>query len=162
MRETANTTNSANKFTKWIRDASMILALCATLTWCQPKEARIERQTRKVAELEYMLQKQSENYHRVYIQENIQQDLKEEWADLTINQEIDYSLNWAADQDVAISRTKRRLNRAQRKLARMQEKWWWAAYDKKSNEERLNTRLDDKYNYIPEEFERSREAERND
>ena len=161
MRETPNTTISENKITKWIRDTGMILALCATLTWCQPKETRIERQTRRVAELEYMLQKQSENYHRVYIQENIQQDLKEEWADLTINQEIDYSLNWAADQDVAISKTKRRLNRAQRKLARMQEKWWWAIHDKKSNEERLNIRLDDKYDYIPEEFERSRDAEKN-
>lgn len=160
MRETPNTTISENKITKWIRDTGMILALCATLTWCQPKETRIERQTRRVAELEYMLQKQSENYHRVYIQENIQQDLKEEWADLTINQEIDYSLNWAADQDVAISKTKRRLNRAQRKLARMQEKWWWAIHDKKSNEERLNIRLDDKYDYIPEEFERSRDAEK--
>lgn len=139
----------------------MILALCATLTWCQTKEQKIERQARKVAELEYMLQKQSENYHRVYIQENVQQDLKQEWADPTINQEINYSLNWAADQDVAIARTKQRLNRAQRKLARMQEQWWWAHYDQQSNEERLNTRLEDKYDYIKEEFERSREAERN-
>ena len=163
MRETLNTTNSTNKFTKWIRNASMILALCAVLAWCESMETRIEKQTRRVAELEYMLQKQAENYHRVAIQENIQQDLKEEGADHSINQEIGYALNYADDQDVAIAKTKRKLNREQRKLARMIERSWWVVYDQKSNEERLNHRLKtEKYDYIPEEYKRSREAEDNE
>jgi hypothetical protein len=69
-----------------------------------------------------MLQKQAENYRIVAGEQNIQQDLKEEGADLSINQEIGYALNYADDQDVAIAKTKRKLNRAQRRLARMQER----------------------------------------
>jgi hypothetical protein len=45
----------------------------------------------------------------------------------------------------------------------MQERWWWVIYDNQSNEERLNERLTpEKYDYIPEEYRRSREAKDNE
>ena len=89
--------------------------------------------------------------------------MKEEGAHHSINQEIGYALNYADDQDVAIAKTKRRLSREQKRLARMLERWWWVIYDNESKERRSNTRMDEhKYDYIPEEYRRSREAENNE
>jgi len=156
MRETIDTphNNSTNNF----RNLAISLAICTALGSCWSRESKLNSQEQKVAQLEYKLQKQAENYHKVYVQENVQQDLKAQWADGTINQEISYSLDYAAKQDEKIARTKKRLNRAQKKLTRMQERWWAASFTQ-PYPDGLNTRLTDKYNYIPEEFSRTQQRQ---
>ena len=156
MREASSNLLSTKKLTKWIRDTATIFAIGLALSSCSTPQEKYEEQLQKVQELEHSLKQQAENYHRVAVQENIQQDLKDEWADATINQEIWYSLDRANDQDKNIAKTKEKLSKAQRELARMQEEM---QNIEQINEERLNQRLKtDKYDYIPEEFKRSRGA----
>ncbi len=142
------------KFSKRIRNTAIITTLGLALSSCSSKEEKFQKQVEKVQQLEYELKQQAENYHYVATQQNIQQDLKDEWADPTINQEIWYSLDRAEDQDEKIARTKEKLSEAQRELARMKEEM---QDTREINNERLKRRLKtDKYDYIPEEFKRSR------
>ena len=152
MRKTIDTPDS-NSTNKTFRNFAICAAIWMALTSCWSRESKINSQQKKITQLEYKLQKQAENYHKVYIQENIQQDLKAQWADNSINQEIGYALNYADKQDKKIARTKRRLNKAQKRLSHMQERWW-VSDSPKFNPDELNTRLTDKYDYISEEFER--------
>jgi len=152
MRKTIDTPDS-NSTNKTFRNLAICAAIWMALTSCWSRESKINSQQKKIAQLEYKLQKQADNYHKVYIQENIQQDLKAQWADNSINQEIGYALNYADKQDKKIARTKRRLNKAQKRLSHMQERWW-VSDSSKFNPDELNTRLTDKYDYISEEFER--------
>ena len=88
MREASSNLLSTKKLTKWIRDTATIFAIGLALSSCSTPQEKYEEQLQKVQELEHSLKQQAENYHRVAVQENIQQDLKDEWADATINQEI--------------------------------------------------------------------------
>ena len=134
------------------------LAWCLWLSSC---DAIIDHQAGRVAKLRRTLEKQWQNYDIIAGQQNIQQDLKQEWADPTINQEIWYALDWADNQDGKIARTKRRLRRAQKNLMWMQEhrwnkKWSTIMWDDAVEEQRLNSRLPRwKYDYIDEEYRRS-------
>jgi len=143
-------------FSKKIRDATILVTIALTLSGCWSKEENFENQVKKVQQLEYELKQQAENYRYVATQQNIQQDLRDEWADATINQEIWYSLDRAEEQDEKIAETKEKLNEAQKELARMKEEM---RDIRQTNSDRLKTRLKiDKYDYIPAEFERSRNA----
>ncbi len=145
------------KASRALKSGATIATICLTLTGCLSDQEKLQRQTDRVKQLEHELIQQSKNYNMVASQENIQQDLKDEWADLTINEEIWYSHEWADDQEVQIAKTKKKLNKEQRKLARMREKSWKPnSTTVNFNEERLNP---EKYEYIPEEFRRSREAQ---
>ena len=146
-------TSSTWKISEKIRNTAIIATIALTLSSCSSKEESYQKQVKEVQQLEYELKQQAENYRYVATQQNIQQDLKEEWADATINQEIWYSLDRAEKQDENIAKTKKKLSEAQAKLARMKEKM-----QEVDQSERLNSRLKtDKYDYIPEEFKRSRE-----
>lgn len=147
------------KASRALKSSATIATICLTLTGCLSDQERLQRQTEKVKQLERELIQQSENYNIVATQENIQQDLKDEWADLTINQEIWYSHEWADDQEIQIAKTKKKLNEEQRKLARMREKSWKPSNTVNFDEERLNP---GKYEYIPEEFKRFCEAQAKD
>lgn len=158
--ETINTLKKPRTSTK-LYDAIIIGAIALILSSCWSKEENYQKQLQKVQELEYKLKQQSENYRQVSLQQNIQQDLKQWWADPTINQEIWYSLDRAEDQDEKIAKTKKALSKAQKKLAEMSEDLANDRQESKTNEqrqtERLNTRLNPgKYGYIDEEYKRSR------
>ena len=143
---------STKKLTKWIRDTATIFAIGLALSSCSTPQEKYQKQVEKVQQLEYELKQQAENYRYVATQQNIQQDLKDEWADATINQEIWSSLNRAENQDKEIAKNKDKLSEAQAKLARMKEEMYEI-----DQTERLNSRLKtDKYDYIPEEYARSR------
>ncbi len=144
------------KVSRTFRNSAAIVAICLALAWCQSPEEKLQKQAEKVKQLERELIQQSENYSYVATQENIQQDLKDEWADLTINQEIWYSHEWADEQDVKIENTKKKLYEEQKKLATMLENSWKPSNTANFNEERLNSK---KYKYVSEEFWRSREAQ---
>lgn len=144
------------KASRTFRNSAAVVAICLALAWCQSPEEKLQRQTDKVKQLERELIQQSENYGIVATQENIQQDLKDEGADLSINQEIWYSHEWADDQEIKIAKTKKKLSKEQKKLATMREKSWKPSNAINFDEKRLNP---EKYEYIPEEFRRSREAQ---
>ena len=132
-----------------LRNSAIIATIALILSGCSTKEEKLQKQIAEVQRLEYALKQQAENYRQVADQQNIQQDLKDEWADPTINQEIWYSLDRASAQDKKIAKTKKKLQKAQKKLAKMKED----INNVTSTDERLNT---SKYDYIPQEFERSK------
>lgn len=142
--------------------AAVLFSLGTTFTgcdspWgCSPTE-KIQRQQNRVEQLTHQLLKESENYEEVARQQNIQIDIREEWADATINQEIWYATDWAKDYDAKIAKTKKKLARAQRRLDRLEEKYGVSSSSttnsSSSNIGRLNAK---KYEYIPEEFKRSK------
>lgn len=146
--------------------ATVLFSLGVTLTgcdspfWCSPTE-KIQRQQNRVEQLTGQLLQESENYKEVARQQNIQIDIKEEWADATINQEIWYATDWAKDYDARIASTKRKLARAQRRLNRLEEKYGTSSSSttssSSSNIGRLNSQ---KYDYIPEEFNRSKASKK--
>lgn len=140
-------------FSKKIRDVAVLATIALTLSGCWSKEENFEKQVKKVQQLEYELKQQAENYRYVATQQNIQQDLKEWWADATINKEIWYSLDRAEEQDEKIAKTKEKLSEAQKELARMKEEM---GNTEQINDNKLKKRLRiDKYDYIPKEFKRS-------
>lgn len=130
---------------KKMRDGAIMAMIALVLGGCSTKEEKLQKQINKVQRLEYALKQQSENYRQVAEQQNIQQDLKDGWADPTINQEIWYSLDWAETQDGKIYETKKKLGKAQKKLAKMREDW----YGTTSSGGKLNP---EKYGYIPKEY----------
>jgi len=145
--------------------AAVLFSLGVTLTgcdspfWCSPTE-KIQKQQNRVEQLTHQLLQESENYEEVVRQQNIQIDIREEWADATINQEIWYATDRAKDYDWKIGRTKRKLARAQRKLDRLEERYgisWSTTSSSSSQIERLNAQ---KYKYIPEEFRRSKASKK--
>jgi len=166
--------NSINTFNKEISKSSQSKAIIAavlfslgvTLTgcdspWgCSPTE-RIQRQQNRVEQLTHELIQESENYKEVARQQNIQIDIREEWADATINQEIWYATDRAKDYDKKIAKTKKKLARAQRRLDRLEEKHGVSSSpttnSSSSNIGRLNSQ---KYEYIPEEFKRSKASKK--
>lgn len=140
---------------------AVLFSLGVTLSWCYSPTERIQRQQNRVEQLTHELLKESENYWEVARQQNIQIDIREEWADATINQEIWYATDWAQDYDKKIARTKRKLARAQKRYATLQEKYGstYSATPNSStyNVGRLNAK---KYEYIPEEFKRSKASKK--
>lgn len=140
---------------KWFRNIATALAISLTLTNCASPEEKYERQVQKVQELEYKLMQQQKNYHDVATQWAIQEDLKKNWADQTINQEIWYSIERTHDQDQEIFDTKEDLAEAQRELATMKEEMDFRNRAISEYSEKPNPH---KYDYIPEEFKRSKEA----
>lgn len=146
--------------------AAVLFSLGVTLTgcdspWgCSPTE-KIQRQQNRVEQLTHELIQESENYKEVARQQNIQIDIREEWADATINQEIWYATDWAKDYDGRIAKTKKKLARAQRRLDRLEEKYGVSSSSttnsSSSNIGRLNSQ---KYEYIPEEFKRSKASKK--
>lgn len=158
--ETINTFKES-KTLKNFYNTIITAAIALALSGCLSKEEKYQKQLQKVQELEYKLDQQAENYNQVWLQQNIQQDLKQWWADPTINQEIWYALDRAEDQDEKIAKTKKKLSKAQRKLAEMSEDMASHRQEQEINKqrekERLNTRLNsNKYDYIKEEYKRSR------
>lgn len=146
--------------------AAVLFSLGVTFTGCDspwgrsPTE-RIQRQQNRVEQLTHELIQESENYKEVARQQNIQIDIREEWADATINQEIWYATDRAKDYDWRIARTKKRLARAQRRLDRLEERHGVSSSpttnSSSSNIDRLNSQ---KYEYIPEEFKRSKASKK--
>ena len=147
---------TTKEFLRGIRNAATILAISFTLTNCSSPEEKYEKQLQKVQELEYALQQQERNYHSVASQWEIQDGLRKEWADPSINQEIWYSIDRAKDQDKEIYETKKELAKAQRKLAKMKEEIEFR--EARRVAEHSETLNPNKYEYIPEEFKRSRKA----
>lgn len=142
-----------NGISKWIRNAATIASICLALTSCSTKEEQYQAQLEKVQELEYTLKQQAKNYHDVSTQWEIQENLKKEWADQTINQEIWYSVERTRDQDREIAETKEELAKAQKKLAKMEEE---LAHERASKQvEYKDVPNPNKYDYIIEEFERT-------
>ncbi len=148
----------SKKLVRWVRDAATVFGISLALISCdETTQDLYQRQLEKVQQLEHKLLKQRENYYNVSRQWEIQEDLKKNWADPTINQEIWYAIQLTEDQDQEIERTKKELEEAQRELARMKEEIDFVGskntveYNKKPNP--------DKYDYILEEFKRSREAQ---
>ena len=141
-----------HKFSQWIRNAATVASICLILWSCSSNEEKYQAQIEKVQQLEYKLKQQKNNYRDVSTQRKIQEDLKKEWADPTINQEIWYSIDWVRDQDKEIEKTKKELADAQKKLAKMKEDLdikttnRWVEYTDVPNPH--------KYDYISEEFER--------
>jgi len=149
-------TPSMNIISKWIRYATVGASIFIILS-CSSNEEKYQKQLEKVQELEYKLKQQAENYHDISTQWKIQEDLKKEWADKTINQEIWYSIDRTRDQDKEISETKEELAKAQKKLAEMKED---LNYTRAKDQSKYNDIPNpDKYNYIPEEFKRGRKSE---
>lgn len=141
------------------RNAGIIASICLALTACSSKEEQYQAQLQKVQELEYALKQQSDDYHDVSTQWEIQENLKKEWADKTINQEIWYSINRTRNQDKEIAKKKEELSKAQKKLAKMKEDIDFE--EAKRFAERSDVPNPDKYNYIKEEFERAEKAKEN-
>ena len=141
---------------KWIKHSRLVpffVALSLTLGACSTPAEKIQHQRDKVNRLEQLLIQQSKNYHEVAKQQNIQIDLREEWADQTINQEIGYATEWALDYDEKIKKTKEKLAKEQRELDEMEEKYGIPTNSSTPIHWRLKQT---KYDYIPEEYNRSR------
>ena len=145
MEKKVNTSTNTGVLEK-MRNAAIVATIALILSGCSTKEEKLQKQIAEVQRLEYALKQQSKNYHKVAEQQNIQQDLKNKWADLTINQEIWYSLEWAIKQDKKIKKTKKKLGNAQKKVAKMKEKWYGIT---STNSGKLNPK---KYDYIPKEY----------
>ena len=164
--ETINTSTAWKKSNK-LRNVAIIATMFLALSSCTSKEKQYENQLEKVHKLENKVNwlqnkliEQSNNYEMVSIDENIQQDLKRDWADVSINQEIWDALDRASEQDERIAETKEELAEAQADLIEAREKlaelWWELKNDTQTQNERLNTRLNpEKFGYIEEEFEKS-------
>lgn len=148
-----------NKFSKWIRNAATIASICLILGSCSSNEEKYQALREKVQQLEHTLKQQTKNYHEVSTQRQIQENLKKEWADPTINQEIWYSIERTRDQDKEIAETKEKLAKAQRELAKMEEEINYAKAEKQV--EYTDVPKPDKYKYILEEFERTEKAREN-
>lgn len=148
----------SEKLIRWIRDTATIFAISLVLTNCTSSpEERYQRQQQKVQDLEYRLKQLQENYYNVSTQWEIQENLKKNWADPTINQEIWYSIQRTKDQDKEISKTKEKLAIAQRDLARMKEEIDFR--NSRTTVEHSEKPNPHKYDYIPKEFERNRAAQ---
>ena len=162
--------NSINTFNKEISKSSQSKAIIAAALlylgvalsgcdcpfWRSPTE-RIQRQQNKVEQLTYQLLQEQENYNEVARQQNIQVDIRDEWADATINQEIWYATDRAEDYDWKIAKTKKKLARAQKRLNRLEEKHGVSPSSTRSSSSSNIGKLNPKkYDYIPEEYRRSR------
>ena len=146
---------------------AIIFAIALTLSGCSNPQKEYKKCSKEVTELTALYEQQAQNYEEVATQENIQQDLKNEWADPTINQDIWYSHDRANDQDKNIAETKKQLSKAQRNLAKAKEDLAKAeavkkkeeaereASKKESNKQKLNPH---KYDYVKEELKRGREV----
>lgn len=130
-----------------------IVAISLALSSCSSPQERIQKLENEVAALEHTLLTESTNYGEIAKQQNIQIDLRDEWADQTINQEIGYATERALSYDSKIAKTKEKLAKKQKKLANLKEKYI-VSTTQTSQQERLNPT---KYNYIPEEYRRSGE-----
>lgn len=163
--ERINTSIEWKKSNK-LHNIAIIAAMILALSSCTSKEEQYEKQLQKVYELENeihglqnKLTEQANNYEMVSIDENLQQDLKRNWADPSINQEIWYALDRASERDKEIAETKEDLGEAQSKLAKAKEKLamlkWELENDRQIQSKKLDTRLNpDKYDYI-KEYEKS-------
>lgn len=129
-----------------------IVAISLALSSCSTPQERIQKLEAEVAALEHTLLTKSEHYSDLATQQNIQIDLREEWADPTINQEIGYATERAQNYDSTIAKTKKKLAKKQKKLNELKEKYV-VSTTQSTQQERLNPT---KYNYIPEEYRRSR------
>jgi hypothetical protein len=138
---------------------SVALSGCDYPFWWSPTE-RIQRQQNKVEQLTYQLLQEQENYNEVARQQNIQVDIRDEWADATINQEIWYATDRAKDYDWRIAKTKRKLARAQKRLNRLEEKYWISSSTTNSSSSKIGKLNPKKYDYIPEEFNRSKASKK--
>lgn len=164
--ERINTSIEWKKSNK-LHNIAIIAAMILTLSSCTSKEEQYEKQLQKVYELENevnglrnKLAEQANNYEMVSIDENLQQDLKRNWADASINQEIWDALDRASEQDKEIAETKKDLGDAQSKLAKARENLamleWELENDRQIQSKRLDTRLNpDKYGYIEKETKRN-------
>ena len=151
MRNSSNTPQERpNKFL-WLWKLATTVALCLTLGACSSPAEKIQKQKEIVAELTHKLEQQSKNYHEVARQQNIQIDLRDEWADATINQEIWYATDRGNDYDKKIAKTKKKLAKAQEKLDKLEEEYNITTTST-PNYGKLNPI---KYDYIPEEYKRS-------
>ena len=164
--ERINTSIEWKKSNK-LHNIAIIAAMILTLSSCTSKEEQYERQLQKVYELENevnglrnKLDEQRNNYEMVSIDENLQQDLKKNWADPSINQEISDAHDRASEQDKKITETKKDIGDAQSKLGKAREKLamleWELENDRQIQSKRLDTRLNpDKYDYIEKETKRN-------
>lgn len=155
MRETTPNLSVTEKSIKRIRN-TLAIATVLTLTNCSTPEEKYEKQLQKVQQLEYKLKQLQKNYYDVSTQREIQEDLKKNWADSSIDQEIWYSIERTEEQEKKIEETKEDLAEAQKKLASMKE-------EAEISRIKASTKKPDphKYDYIPKEFERSRESQQN-
>ena len=129
-----------------------ILAISLALGWCSSPQEKIHKLESEIAALEHTLITESKHYDDVTRQQNIQIDLREEWADPSINQEIGYATERAQSYDSKIEKTKKKLAKKQRKLNNLQEK-----YSIEVTWNSMQWRLKPgKYEYIIEEYNRSR------
>lgn len=152
MRNSSNTPQENPNKSRYLLKLAATVAICATLGSCSTSTEKIQKQEERVAELTYELEQQAKNYHEVARQQNIQIDLRNEWADATINQEIGYSTDRGNDYDKKIAKTKKKLAKAQKKLAKLKEEYN-VTTTSNPNYDKLNPT---KYDYIPEEYERSK------
>lgn len=163
--ETINTSTAWKKSNK-LRNVAIIATMFLALTSCTSKEKQYENQLQKVHKLENKVNglqsrliEQSNNYEMVSIDENIQQDLKRDWADASINQEIWDALNRASEQDERIAKTKEELANTQTDLFEAREKLatleWELKNYRHTQEKRQDTRLNPgKYGYIEKELKK--------
>ena len=173
-RETSNISSNKKVWNPFSR-LTAILAVTLTLSGCsnsqQDPQQDIQQEyinskeeekkaSREVTELTAKWEQQRQNYEEVSKQENIQQDLKEAWADPSINSSIRHSHDRANDLDKDIAKTEEELSEAQIKLAKAKEKLAMAEAVKKeeeakreeANKQRLNPH---KYDHIKEQQKRS-------
>lgn len=164
MNENLNSINSINNTSRRNRRLPIcaLLAALTITTSCWFEQTAIDLQNKQLKHLENKLKKQADHYKTVAIQQNIQQDLKEEWADLTINQEIGYAINWADKQDTKISKTKKQIKRAQTRLFNMEENLWQSHNEEDTENIEYNERLNtEKYDYIDKQYKRAWKAKNN-
>lgn len=107
----------------WLKIKATTMALLLTLTGCgKIEELRIKHLEQKVKRLEATLEMQADNYGSIADQHNVQLNIREEWADETINQDIFLSWELGLHKDDDISETTTEYRAAKKKLMELKEK----------------------------------------
>jgi len=128
-----------------------IVAISLILTACSSPEERIQKLESEIGALKHTLLTQQKNYRELSTQQNIQIDIRDEWADSSINWEINDATERANGYTKEIQKTKEKISKKQKKLNKLREE-----YNINTNYIPIQQKLDpSKFDYLPEEYNRS-------
>jgi len=132
--------------------SSIALALALTFSGCSTPVEKIQKQQERVRKLESERLVTADHYEEIYIQRNVQKDLKKKWASEAIDEEIIYSTNAIEQKDEKLEKLSKKLEKEQKKLHKLEEKYPEAASSRIYERNEI-----DKWSYIRDEYEKANE-----
>lgn len=139
-------------FKRKVEILAVSTALAFILSGCDNiRQRRINRLENKIERLEWTQELQADDYSDISDQHNIQLDLKDEWANPAIDQDIYLSWSLGTKKDKDIEKTTAEYREAKERLMRLREKQGKRDHDYTDPAWRMNP---DKYWYKKEQFKR--------